>query len=96
MSVPETPEPAVQPAAATEPEPTAAPTVTPGNLDQGRVNAGDGLNIRSGPSTNFGVVRVAPFGELLELTGETTPEGVLVWVELVDEGWVQDQYLDFE
>jgi len=100
VSVPETPEPAVQPAAtaapATEPEPTAAPTVTPGNLDQGRVNADDGLNIRSGPSTNFGVVRVAPFGELLELTGETTPEGVLVWVELVDEGWVQDQYLDFE
>ena len=96
VSVPETPEPAVQPAAATEPEPTAAPTVTPGNLDQGRVNAGDGLNIRSGPSTNFVVGRVAPFGELLELTGETTPEGVLVWVELVDEGWVQDQYLDFE
>jgi hypothetical protein len=92
--------PAAEPAAtevpAAEPEPTPEPTVTPANLDQGRVNADDGLNIRSGPSTNFGVVRVAPFGELLELTGETTPEGDLVWVELVDEGWVQDQYLDFE
>jgi hypothetical protein len=100
VAIPETPGSAAEPAAteapAAEPEPAPEPTVTPDNLDQGRVNADDGLNIRSGPSTNFGVVRVAPFGELLELTGETTPEGDLVWVELVDEGWVQDQYLDFE
>lgn len=94
VALPETPDPAATEAPTAEPAPE--PTVTPGNLDQGRVNADDGLNIRSGPSTNFGVVRVAPFGELLELTGETTPEGDLVWVELVDEGWVQDQYLGFD
>ncbi len=81
------------------PEPIATPpaTVTPTTSGEGgRVNTEDGLNIRSGPSTNFGVVRVAPFGEFLELTGESTPEGDLVWVELVEDGWVQDQYLDFE
>ena len=85
----------VEPPAA-EPTPTAPPTVTPTGLTQGRVNADEGLNIRSGPSTNFGVVRVAPFGELVELTGESTAEGDLLWVELVEDGWVQDQYLDFE
>jgi hypothetical protein len=83
------------------PEPIATPpatvTVTPTTSGEGgRVNTEDGLNIRSGPSTNFGVVRVAPFGEFLELTGESTPEGDQVWVELVEDGWVQDQYLDFE
>lgn len=81
------------------PEATATPpaTVTPTTSGEGgRVNTEDGLNIRSGPSTNFGVVRVAPFGEFLELTGESTPEGDLVWVELAEDGWVQDQYLDFE
>jgi len=81
------------------PDPTATPpaTVTPTTSGEGgKVNAEDGLNIRSGPSTNFGVVRVAPFGEFLELTGELTSEGEVVWVELAEDGWVQDQYLDFE
>lgn len=92
--------PVVSPTLAPEPTPeaTATPpaTVTPTSGEGGTVNTEDGLNIRSGPSTNFGVVRVAPFGEFLELTGESTPEGDLLWVELVEDGWVQDQYLDFE
>ena len=105
----ESPSSGVTPADATElsptviseptPEPTATPpvTVTPtASRERGRVNADEGLNIRGGPSTNFAVVRVAPFGELLELTGESTVEGELVWVELAEDGWVQDQYLDFE
>ena len=92
---------AVSPTLAPEPTPkptaTLPATVTPTtNGEGGRVNADEGLNIRSGPSTNFGVVRVAPFGEFVELTGASTPEGDLVWVELEEDGWVQDQYLDFE
>ncbi len=90
----------VEPTATPEPmpEPTATPpsTVTPTSGVRGTVNADDGLNIRSGPSTNFGVLRVAPFGAVVELTGESMPEGDLLWVELVEDGWVQDQYLDFE
>jgi hypothetical protein len=105
----ESPEAGVAPAdtpvvsATVAPEPTPDPTATPPATvkpttsgEGGKVNAEDGLNIRSGPSTNFGVVRVAPFGEFLELTGESTSEGELVWVELAEDGWVQDQYLDFE
>ena len=92
--------PVVSPTLAPEPteEPTPAPpaTVTPTSGVRGTVNADEGLNVRSGPSTNFGVVRVAPFGEVVELTGESTSEGELLWVELVGDGWVQDQYLDFE
>ena len=86
----------------TGPSPTQKPTVTPSpkiplvNVTQAKVNTEDGLNIRSGPSTNFGVLRVAPFGELVELTGESASEGNLSWVELVEDGWVQDRYLDFE
>ena len=89
---------AVEPSVDPEPtpEPTAPPaTVTPTSVEGGTVNTEDGLNIRSGPSTNFSVLRVAPFGELLELTGESTTEGDLVWVELAEDGWVQEQYLDF-
>ena len=84
------------------PSPTQKPTLSPSptlplvGVVGATVNAQDGLNIRSGPSTNFGVVRVAPFGELVELTGESASEGDLLWVELVEDGWVQDRYLDFE
>lgn len=88
--------PTISPSPTQEPTMSLSPTPPLVSAVRATVNAEDGLNIRSGPSTNFGVVRVAPFGDLVELTGESASEGDLLWVELVEDGWVQDRYLDFE
>ena len=94
-----TPEPTETPTP--EPSPTPEPTETippPREVSPGitaTVNATDGLNVREGPSTDTGVVRVLLFEEEVVLTGEDFIEGEIQWVELEEEGWTQARYLTF-
>lgn len=47
------------------------------------------LNVRSGPATSYGVLRVLPPQTAVSLTGEQSGE----FVRLVDGGWVSSSYL---
>ncbi len=74
--------------------PTPAPTPTPTPSRTGEVNATDGLNVRTEPTTQGRVLRILPFEAQVELTGRTRLSEGLTWVELEDGGWVQERYLD--
>ncbi len=89
----ETPTPSASPTP--EPTETIPPPreVSPGVT--ATVNATDGLNVREGPSTDTGVIRVLAFQEEVVLTGEDLIEGAIQWVELEEEGWTQARYLAF-
>jgi len=57
-----------------------------------RVNARDGLNVRSGPGTNFPVVDTLPYGSRV-LFSRRVQNG---FRELADPGrWSSDRYLTF-
>ena len=86
---PQTPAPDV-PAAT----PTPAPTPTPTPSRTGEVNATDGLNVRTEPSTQGRVLRILPFQTQVDLTGRSRQSEGLTWVELEAGGWVQERYLD--
>ena len=89
------PTPLSTPAAATPAAtPTPAPTPTPTPSRTGEVNATDGLNVRTEPSTQGRVLRILPFETQVELTGRSRQSEGLTWVELEDGGWVQERYLD--
>ena len=97
--------PTVTPAPTETPTPAASPTpeptetipppreISPGAIVT--VNATDGLNVREGPSTDTGVIRVLLFQEEVTLTGQDFIEGEIQWVELEEEGWTQARYLTF-
>lgn len=74
--------------------PTPAPTPTPTPSRTGEVNATDGLNVRTEPSTQGRVLRILPFETQIELTGRSRQSEGLTWVELDAGGWVQERYLD--
>ena len=89
------PAPPSTPAPATPVDtPTPAPTPTPTPSRRGEVNATDGLNVRTEPSTQGRVLRILPFETQVELTGRSRQSEGLTWVELEDGGWVQERYLD--
>ena len=74
--------------------PTPAPTPTPTPSRTGEVNATDGLNVRTEPSTRGRVLRILPFQAQVDLTGRSRQSEGLTWVELEAGGWVQERYLD--
>ncbi|WP_443110754.1 SH3 domain-containing protein [Caloramator sp. mosi_1] len=55
---------------------------------KGRVNARAGLNVRSGPSTKYPIVRVLKYGEQIDVY--TMEDG---WFK-INDGWVFGQYVD--
>ena len=72
--------------------PTPTPTAAPARI--GEVNATDGLNVRTEPSTQGRVLRILPFETQVDLTGRSRQSEGLTWVELETGGWVQERYLD--
>ncbi|MCY3958270.1 MAG: SH3 domain-containing protein [Chloroflexi bacterium] len=88
-SPPQTPAPATP---AATPIPTPTPSPTPSRT--GEVNATDGLNVRTEPSTQGRVLRILPFETRVDLTGRSRQSEGLTWVELEAGGWVQERYLD--
>ena len=58
------------------------------------MNATDGLNVRTEPTTQGRVLRILPFEAQVDLTGRTRQSEGLTWVELEAGGWVQERYLD--
>ena len=74
--------------------PTPAPTPTPTPSRTGEVNATDGLNVRTEPTTQGRVLRILPFQTQVDLTGRSRQSEGLTWVELETGGWVQERYLD--
>ena len=76
------------------PESAATTSPSPKTVTQGEVNATDGLNVRTEPSSQALVQKILPFGERVKLSGKTRLSEGLTWVELADGGWVQEQYLD--
>ena len=73
---------------------TPTPTPTPPPQRKGEVNATDGLNVRTEPSTQGRVLRILPFETEVDLTGRSRQSEGLTWVELEADGWVQERYLD--
>ena len=75
----------------TKPPDHSSPTPTP--VLQGMVNATDGLNVRTEPTTQGRVLRILPFQAHVKLTGRSRQSEGLIWVELDPDGWVQERYL---
>ena len=84
------------PLSTSAPGPTPAPAPTPTQTPSrtGEVNATDGLNVRTEPSTQGRVLRILPFETQVDLTGRSRQSEGLTWVELEAGGWVQERYLD--
>ncbi len=80
--------------AAAQTQAAAAPSPTPTPSLSGEVNATDGLNVRTEPTTQGRVLRILPFLTEVELTGRSRQSEGLLWVELESGGWVQERYLD--
>ena len=97
-----TPTPIPTPTVTPVPEPTSTPTPrptltpTPGESTGGvvaTINADEGLNARTEPSTDSAVLEVIPHETEVELTGASQVIDDIEWVELTGRGWVQSQYL---
>ena len=84
------PAPAISPSPT--PQPTPVPTPAPTLI--GVVNATDGLNVRTEPSTQSRVLEILLFGSEVELTGRDRVSEGLLWVEVEGGGWVQSRFLD--
>ena len=69
----------------------ASPTPTP--VLHRTVNATDGLNVRTEPTTQGRVLKILPFQADVNLTGRFRQFEGLIWVELESGGWVQERYL---
>ena len=76
------------------PSPTPAPTPTSTPVPLGVVNATDGLNVRTEPSTRGQILRILPYQTEVRVTGHERQSEGLTWVELEGGGWVQARYLD--
>lgn len=90
-----TPEPVTTPDTATEPEPEAPEASSIGDTPIGTAVVSTGglsLNMRSGPGTNFGVIRSLPNGVQVEIMGD--PEGEFRPVRYQgSKGWASATYL---
>lgn len=62
-------------------------------LATGTVNSADGLNLRSGPGTSYGVVAVLPNGAVVTITGAATADNWLPVSYSDQSGWTDGQYL---
>ena len=97
-----TPTPIPTPTVTPVPEPTSTPTPrptlipTPGETTGGvvvTIDADEGLNARTEPSTDSAVLEVIAHETEVELTGASQVIDDIEWVELTRGGWVQSQYL---
>jgi hypothetical protein len=94
-------EPTQEPEATEEPEPTATPEQT-GKFQEGDVVAvtDDGLNLRSGPSTEDEIVTTLAAGQQLVITGPSEEGGDFIWwpVRLADDesvtGYVAEDFVE--
>ena len=75
--------------------PAATPTPTPTPISA-TVDPDEGLNVREDPTTDSDVLEVLLGGAEILLTGTKQTIDEIEWVELVDGGWVQSQYLTIE
>ncbi len=73
--------------------PAATPTPIPTSAT---VDPEEGLNVREEPTTDSDVLEVLLGGAEILLTGTRQTIDDIEWVELVDGGWVQSQYLTIE
>lgn len=92
------PQPAVSTGQETPDQPVATPETTvpaPAQADTSAVVNVTGLNLRMGPGYGYGVIRVLPEGQNLEVLGRSVNAE---WIEIrLDEqtgGWVYGRYLD--
>jgi hypothetical protein len=86
--------PVPEPTATSTPRPTLTPT--PGETTGGvvaTINADEGLNARTEPTTDSAVLEVIAHETEVELTGASQVIDDIEWVELTRGGWVQSQYL---
>lgn len=67
---------------------STVPPTTPTDVETGRVSAPAGLNVRSGPGTEFAVLGTLQMGSTVLTDG-----GILGWQHLV-EGWVSAEYVE--
>ena len=61
-----------------------------------RVTAGGGLRMRYGPGTAYGIYAVAPYGAVVEATGNVQHIGWIDWMEMYYNGrrvWAASTYL---
>ncbi len=75
--------------------PAATPTPTPTPISA-TVDPDEGLNVREEPTTDSEVLEILLGGADILLTGTRQTIDDVEWVELVDGGWVQSQYLTIE
>lgn len=83
-------------AATSEPIPTVVPPTAMPQAPFGQVTAPAGVNIRSGPSTAFSVVGLAPFNTTLAITGRSADSQW--WVTPIqgapnNQGWVSASWV---
>jgi len=82
--------------------PTLSPTPLPGGFMPGTrvqvVNAPEGLNIRYGPDTSYGVITKTPQGSILVIRQGPTWVGASPWYEVLEEatgiiGWAHGGFM---
>ena len=78
-----------------ESTPAATPTPTPTPISA-TVDPDEGLNVREQPTTDSDVLEILLGGAEILLTGTRQTIDEIEWIELVDGGWVQSQYLTIE
>jgi hypothetical protein len=79
-------------------EPTAAPAVSLSVGATASVNAGAGLNMRSGAGTGNPRIKTLPKDSIVEIIGGPKDANDYTWWQVRDEtgttGWVVEEYLD--
>ncbi len=83
------------PPAGGERAPLPTPTATPTPISA-TVDPAEGLNVREEPTIESEVLEIVPEGSEILLTGARQTIDDIEWVEIVDSGWVQSQYLTIE
>ena len=83
------------PPAGGERAPLPTPTATPTPISA-TVDPAEGLNVREEPTIESEVLEIVPEGSEILLTGAGQTIDDIEWVEIVDSGWVQSQYLTIE
>ena len=83
------------PASGGERTPLPSPTATPTPISA-TVDPAECLNVREEPTTDTEVLEILPESAEILLTGTRQTIDDIEWVEIVDGGWVQRQYLTIE
>ncbi len=83
------------PPAGGERTPLPSPTQTPTPISA-TVDPDEGLNVREDPTTDAEVLEILEGGAEILLTDSRQIIDEIEWVQLVDGGWVQSQYLTIE